>query len=99
MMKNRTILFAAITLLISACVKDKITGRHPMKLIDEQEMIAMSTKSYAEFLAKYPPLPATDERVQLVRKVGLEIQHAVEKYVIEKGDSARLKGYKWEFNV
>jgi predicted Zn-dependent protease len=99
MKTKKAILFAAFTLLIISCSKDKITGRRPLKLIDEKEMIGMSVKSYADFLAKNPPLPDTDPRVQLVRKVGLSIQHAVEQYVKEKGDPNRLAGYKWEFNV
>src|ERR1051325_8967959 len=99
MKRKNPLVIAAFVLLASSCVKDKITGRRPLKLIDEQEMIKMSEKSYADFLSKNPTLPPTDERVQLVRKVGEQIQHAVEQYVKQKGDPDRLKGYKWEFNV
>lgn len=98
-MKNRIFCTGVMLLFVIACTKDKITGRRPLKLIDEQEMIAMSVKSYSEFLQKNPPLPESDERVQLVRKVGMNIRHAVEQYVKEKGDSSRLTGYQWEFNV
>ena len=99
MKKNISALSAVMLLLFISCAKDKITGRRPLKLIDEQEMIKMSTTSYADFLAKNPPLPQNDARVQLVKKVGENIQHAVEQYVKDKGDPNRLDGYKWEFNV
>ena len=88
-----------LLLLTGACAKDKITGRHPLKLIEESEMITMSTKSYAEFLAKNPALPETDERVKMVKKIGESIRTAVEQYCKEKGDPTRLNGYKWEFHV
>ncbi len=35
----------------------------------------------------------------LVKKVGTNIQHAVEKYLSQNGLSSRLNGYKWEFNL
>ena len=37
--------------------------------------------------------------LHLVKKVGTNIQHAVEKYLAENNLSSRLDGYKWEFNL
>jgi predicted Zn-dependent protease len=91
-----TLAFVTVT---TSCKKDKITGRRPLKLIDEQQMIGMSVKAYAEFLAKNPPLPDTDPRVQMVKKIGDAIRKGVEQYAKEKGDPGRLNGYKWEFHV
>jgi predicted Zn-dependent protease len=99
MIRKIVLLTMTIAALGTGCKKDKITGRHPLKLIDEQDMIGMSVKSYAEFLAKNPPLPDSDPRVQMVKKIGDAIRIGVEQFVKEKGDPTRLNGYKWEFHV
>ncbi len=81
------------------CEKVPITGRKQLNLISESEMIGMSLTSYTEFLSKNPAVPATDGNTQLVKKVGGNIQRAVEVFMKSKGLSSRLDGYKWEFNL
>ena len=84
---------------IIGCSKVPITNRHQVIAIAESHMIAMSVKNYSEFLAKNPPLPNTDNRVVMVKKVGTKIQMAVEQFMKDKKLSNRISGYKWEFNV
>jgi predicted Zn-dependent protease len=99
MIKKINFAFVALVLVLSSCAKDKITGRRPLKLIDEKQMIGMSVKSYAEFLAKNPPLPDNDPRCEMVKKIGESIRKGVEQFCKEKGDPGRLNGYVWEFHV
>jgi len=99
-MFKRTIVFAAFSIIFFyACHKNAVTGKRSMTLIPESEMIAMSVTEYSKFLAEHPPLPVSDERVQLVRRVGTKIQKAVEKFHAEKKASKDLEGFNWEFNV
>lgn len=35
----------------------------------------------------------------MIKRVGLKIQQAAEKYYQEKGISPQLSGYAWEFNL
>lgn len=84
---------------MSSCNKNAITGRHSLDLIPESEMISMSLTEYGQFLAEHKPLPASDSRVDLVRRTGSRIQKAVEKYFADKGLKSELDGFKWEFNV
>ena len=37
--------------------------------------------------------------VEMVKRAGANIQHAVEKYLVDNNLSDRLQGYKWEFNL
>jgi predicted Zn-dependent protease len=85
--------------LVFSCHKNAVTGKRSMTLVPESEMISMSTQEYSQFLAQHPPLPESDSRAQLVRKVGTRIQKAVEKFHAEKKLSHDLDGFKWEFNV
>jgi predicted Zn-dependent protease len=89
-------LFAAILI---ACQKNAITGRRSLNLIPESEMMAMSFSEYDKFLTEHKPLPDTDQNVVMVRRVGIKIQTAVEKYYADKGLSKQLDGFQWTFNV
>jgi predicted Zn-dependent protease len=90
---------ALISSLFLSCHKNAVTGRSSMTLVSETEMIGMSETEYSKFLSQHPPLPDSDSRVLLVRKVGSRIQQSVEKYYADKNLSSELKDFKWEFNV
>lgn len=82
-----------------ACHKNAITGRRSFNLVPENEMMSMSYSEYDKFLAENKPLPDTDSRVQMVRRIGVKIQKSVEKYYADKNLSSQLDGFQWTFNV
>ncbi len=99
-MKKKIILQGSIiALAFVACQKVPITGRRQVSLIPESEMIGMSLTNYSAFLSKNPAVSETDANAKLVKKVGGDMQKAVEAFMKEKGLSSRLDGYKWEFNL
>jgi predicted Zn-dependent protease len=98
-MKKTVVVIAAAVATLVACHKNAITGSNNLTLIPESELIGMSKTEYQTFLAQHPPLPASDERVQLVRRCGQRIQKAVEEYYAQKKLSSELEGFAWEFNV
>src|SRR5690606_32182673 len=74
-------------------------GGRSLSLIPESELIGMSVQQYDTLLLQNPPLPDSDERVQMVKRSGAKIKKAVEQYYAEKGATSDLSGYQWEFNV
>jgi predicted Zn-dependent protease len=98
-MKKINILAFLVYLLFTSCSKNAVTGKRSITLIPESEMISMSLTEYDKFLNENPPLPDYDERVVLVRKVGIKIQHSVEQFYKEKKASKDLDGFQWSFNV
>ncbi|MFM7309660.1 MAG: hypothetical protein ACKOZY_03565, partial [Flavobacteriales bacterium] len=82
-----------------ACTKVPISGRKQLNLIPEHEMMSMSFSAYQAFLDTSKVLPSSDSRVILVKSIGGRIQTAVETYMASIGQSDRLKGFQWEFNV
>lgn len=98
-MKKTIISACVLGALFFACQKNAITGRRSLDLIPESEMIGMSLTEYKNFLDSNKVVAATDPRTVLVKKVGLKIQQAVEKYYADKGLSSQLSGFAWEFNV
>lgn len=85
-------------LLALSCATVPITGRSQLHLIPDSEMMGMSYSEYDQFLKSNKV--STDERhTQMVRTVGVRIQHAVEQYFAANGQSSRLQDYRWEFNL
>jgi predicted Zn-dependent protease len=91
------ILLAAFT-LFQYCTKVAVTGRKQLNIIPESEMQAMSYQSYGDFM-KQNRLSNNAEQTTMVKRVGVNIQKAVETYMKQKNLSAQLTGYKWEFNL
>jgi len=61
-------------------------------------MLAMSYQQYDEFLSENK-LSTNMAEVNMVKRVGVNIQRSVEKYMADNNLSSRLNGYKWEFNL
>ena len=92
------IAFTAIT-IVSCVEKVPITGRRQVSLVPEADLVSMSLTEYDKFLTEHKPLPLSDSRAQLVKKVGEKIQAAVIKFMNDKGLSQRINGYQWAFNT
>ncbi len=98
-MKKIVISAFVVCSVFTSCHKNAVTGKRAFTLLPESEMMAMSFTEYDKFLAEHPPLPDTDERVQMVKRSGTRIQKAVEKFYADKGLSKELQGFNWTFNV
>ena len=96
--KQLIILAISFSVLFVSCSTVPITGRSQLSLIPDSEMLAMSFQQYDQFLDESKK--SNDrEAVEMVQRVGKNIQHAVEKFMKEKKISDRLEGYNWEFNL
>jgi len=100
-MKNikTTISVIIISLILIACATVPISGRKQVTLVPEFELMKMSLTQYKTFLSENPPMASQIEQTKQVKRVGNRIAHAVEKYLKQEGQSKRIKGYKWEFNL
>jgi len=87
-----------ILLTIYYCNTVPITGRKQLNIIPAAQINSLSFQQYDEFL-KSNKLSNDAQATALVKKVGLNIKGAVERYFAEKNWSKQLDGYKWEFNL
>jgi predicted Zn-dependent protease len=95
----RLVLIAgALPVALAACAKVPLTGRSQLHLIPSSEMMAMSAQQYGEFLKTNPPSTNAQGTAQ-VQRVGVRIQHSVERYLTDHGLAARIRDYHWEFNL
>ncbi len=93
-----TILVLAAMLAVARCATVAVTGRQQMNLISNDELFPMAAQQYAEIIQK-GPLSKDAEQTALIRKVGVGIQKAVERYMANAGKSSELSGFNWEFNL
>lgn len=85
-------------LLLTACSTVPVTGRSHLNLIPGSSMLSMSAQQYGTFL-KENKLSQNQQQIATVKRVGVRIQNAVERYFITSGQQDYLKKYKWEFNL
>ena len=93
-----TFAITLILLLAIACATVPITGRRQLNLIPSSSLNAMSFQQYSEFLSEHK-LSTNQTQTNMVKNVGVRIQHAVERYFADHNMSSSLQGYDWEFNL
>src|SRR5215204_6123587 len=99
MIRKITSLFLLASMFV-ACSKNPITGRNQAKLVSENELQAMATQQYQQFLSENRVVSASADRdAEMVRRVGQRVANAVTRYFSDKGLAKNLEGYKWEFNL
>lgn len=92
------LLAVATLFLFQTCSSVPLTGRSQLNMIPSSEMLSMSYQQYDQFM-KENPLSTNQPAVEMVKRVGRNIQQAVEKYMSDHAISSRLRGYEWEFNL
>jgi len=91
-----TVVIAAM--LAWSCSTVPVTGRHQLNIVGDQEMLAMSAAQYDTFLMQNK-LSTNKSETEMVKRVGVRIQHAVETFLAQKNQSQQIAGYQWEFNL
>jgi predicted Zn-dependent protease len=99
---KQTILYlvtVVITFLtLQSCSSVPLTGRSQLNMIPSSEMLTMSFQQYDQFL-KENKVSTNKVNTDMVKRIGVNIQNAVERYMKQNNLSDRLNGYKWEFNL
>ena len=99
MIRKITALFIVVTAFI-ACATNPVTGRKQIRLVSEQELQAMATQEYQQFLSTNRAVsPSADRDAEMVRRVGQRIATAVTNYYKQQGLAEVLDGYQWEYNL
>lgn len=94
------VLMAAMLLvsLTTGCSTVPVTGRAQLNMIPGPSMMSMSLQQYDQFLKEHK-LSSNKQQTEMVRRVGLRISQAVERYMIANGMQDQVKNYQWEFNL
>ncbi|NLT51210.1 MAG: M48 family peptidase, partial [Ignavibacteria bacterium] len=92
------LIYFALVFFLNSCSTVPITGRSQLNIIPASQMLSMSFSQYDDFL-KTNKLSSNKEQTAMIKRVGLKIQKAVERYFTEHNMSLSLQGYNWEFNL
>jgi predicted Zn-dependent protease len=95
---SKQLTFFLFLLIITACSQVLISNRTQLNLIPNATMLQMSFDQYGQFLEENV-ISANAEKTAMVKRVGLNIQQAVEQYFIDNGLEEELNNYDWEFNL
>lgn len=87
-----------VAFVLYYCSTVPITGRSQLNLVPASQINSLSFQQYGEFI-KQSKLSSDKEAVAMVKRVGVNIQKAVETYFAEKNLMNQLQGYEWEFNL
>ena len=89
-----------VAAVVMGCATNPVTGRKQFKLVSENELQAMATQQYRQFLSTNRVVsPSADRDAEMVRRIGNRLATAVQNYYRQQGISEQLEGYKWEFNL
>lgn len=84
--------------VLNSCSKVPISGRKQFRMLPSSTMLSMSATNYDAFL-KDNPLSKDQKNTRLVKRTGNKISKAVTNFLKEEGQSKRIKGFDWEFNL
>lgn len=87
------------TLLLVSCKTVPVTGRKQLNLVPDFMIREMAFTQYDSVIKVSNTLSQSDERAQMVTRVGSRIQTAVETYMLQNNMSKDIKNFKWEFNT
>lgn len=95
---NKYLFTIMLVYLLASCSSVPVTGRKQINLVSDGDVLASSFQSYESYI-KAAPISTDKKATALVVRVGQNIANAVERYFKDRGQSAQLNGYKWEFNL
>jgi predicted Zn-dependent protease len=99
MIRKITSLFLLAATFV-ACSTNPVTHRKQLKLVSEQELQAMATQQYQQFLSENRVVsPSGDRDAEMVRRVGQRVANAITKYFRDNNFGNALDGYQWQFNL
>lgn len=97
---RKIIAIAILSLTAIACSQNAITGRSQLTLYNEGDLRNMADQQYRQFLSENKVVNASVSKdAEMVRRVGQRLVNAINAYYSQKGISAQLEGYKWEYNL
>lgn len=97
-MLRKSVAFILAVAFAVACATVPITGRRQLAVVSNSEIIPLAEAQY-DSVIRTAKLSSNQEQAELVRRVGLRIQRAVEQYMAEHNMSDQLAGFDWEFHL
>lgn len=92
------LLFTALVTACGTVSTVPITGRKHTLLVDDQQVLSLSTQQYSEFMKQAAPSKDANSSA-MVKRVGQRLATAVETYLKQNGFANEVNNFAWEFNL
>jgi hypothetical protein len=92
-MRTKIALLISMLLMvfIASCSYVPFTGRKQLNIVPDSTINQMSLQEYGKFIGEHK-LSTNSQQTQMVKTVGVNIQHAVEQYCAQNNMSDTLSG-------
>lgn len=98
-MRKYFFILSAVT-LFTACSQNAITGRNQLSFYSEDELRTTAQAQYRQFLTESKVVSTSSSKdAEMVQRIGRRLVQAINTYYAQKGFSAELQGYNWEYNL
>lgn len=95
---KKIVVVLLVTFFAYNCATVPLTGRKQLSLIPNSQLLPLSFDNYKTVLDS-AHVSSNKQQADMVKRVGANIQKAVEKFMAQNNASDQLKGYAWEFNL
>ena len=95
---KKIILTVTTALVLAACATNPVTGRKSLSLVSNAELMPTAFTQYSKVLKEGKVITGTTD-AKMIQTVGDRLKYAADKYYAEKGLSAQLQGYQWQFTL
>lgn len=97
---QKTLIAATLALSLVGCTQNAITGKNQLTLYSDADIQNMAAQEYRQFLTQNKVVStSTSKDAEMVRRIGQRLVTAINNYYAQKGLSAELAGYQWEYNL
>ena len=97
---QKTLIAATLALGLVSCSQNAITGKNQLTLYSEADIQSMASQQYRQFLSENKVVSTSASKdAEMVRRIGQRLTTAINNYYSQKGLSAELAGYQWEYNL
>ncbi len=95
---KKIFLTIAGALVVASCATNPVTGRKSLSLVSNNALFPTAFTQYSTVLKESKVITGTAD-ARMVQTVGDRLKYAADKYYADKGISAQLQGYQWQFSL
>lgn len=95
---KKVLLTLAGALVLASCVTNPVTGRKSLSLVKNEQLLPASFAQYNKVLSEGKIVTGTAD-ARMVQTIGDRLKYAANEYYKQKGLSAQLNGYQWQFTL
>lgn len=96
--KSRIVVFTVVTMFLTNCATNPITGRKSMEVIGNSQLFPMAFQQFDQFLSTAKVINNTAE-AKKIDEIGKKLVVAANNWYKELGQPDYLKDYQWEFKL